>query len=38
VCGPARGAPPELPALIAGIEAILDDIYGPGDNRGRAIL
>jgi len=33
-----RGAPPDLSALIARIEAILDDIYGPGDNGGRAIL
>jgi Bacterial mobilisation protein (MobC) len=32
------GAPPQLLALIARIEAILDDIYGPGDNGGRAIL
>jgi hypothetical protein len=31
-----RGAPPDLSALIARIEAILDDIYGPGDNGGRA--
>jgi hypothetical protein len=33
-----RGAPPELAALIARIDAILDDIYGPGDNGGRAQL
>jgi len=33
-----RGAPPDLSALIARIEAILDDIYGPGDNGGRAQL
>ena len=33
-----RGPPPDLSALIARIEAILDDIYGPGDNGGRAIL
>ena len=33
-----RGAPPDLSALIARIEAILDDIYGPGDNSGRAQL
>ena len=26
------GAPPELLALIARIDAILDGIYGPGDN------
>jgi hypothetical protein len=26
------GAPPELLALIARIDAILDDLYGPGDN------
>ena len=31
-------APPELLALIARIDAILDDIYGPGDNGGRAII
>ena len=33
-----RGAPPDLSALISRIEAILDDIYGPGDNGGRAQL
>jgi hypothetical protein len=33
-----RGAPPDLSALIARIDAILDDIYGPGDNSGRAQL
>src|SRR5258708_6579697 len=33
-----RGAPPDLSALIARIEALLDDIYGPGDNGGRAQL
>jgi hypothetical protein len=33
-----RGAPPDLSALLARIEAILDDIYGPGDNGGRAQL
>ena len=33
-----RGAPPDLSALIARIDAILDDIYGPGDNGGRAQL
>jgi hypothetical protein len=33
-----RGAPPDLSALIARIEAILDDIYGPGDNGGWAQL
>ena len=33
-----KGAPPDLSALIARIEAILDDIYGPGDNSGRAQL
>ena len=33
-----RAAPPDLSALIARIEAILDDIYGPGDNGGRAQL
>ena len=27
-----EGAPPELLALIARIDAILDGIYGPGDN------
>jgi hypothetical protein len=32
------GAPPQLLALIARIEAILDQIYGPGDNGGRAQL
>src|SRR5256714_7603476 len=31
-----RGAPPQLLALIARIEAILDDIYGPGENGGPA--
>jgi hypothetical protein len=31
-----RGAPPGLSALIARIDALLDDIYGPGDNGGRA--
>jgi len=31
-------APPELLALIARIDALLDDIYGPGDNGGRAII
>jgi hypothetical protein len=31
-------APPELLALIARIEAILDDIYGPGDNGMRTQL
>jgi hypothetical protein len=33
-----RGAPPDLSALIARINAILDQIYGPGDNGGRAQL
>jgi hypothetical protein len=33
-----RGAPPELLALIARIDALLDQIYGPGDNGGRAQL
>jgi hypothetical protein len=33
-----RGAPPELLALIARIEALLDGIYGSGDNGGRAQL
>ena len=33
-----RGAPPDLSALIARIEALLDAIYGPGDNGGRAQL
>jgi hypothetical protein len=33
-----RGAPPDLSALIARINAILDDIYGPGDNGGRVQL
>jgi Bacterial mobilisation protein (MobC) len=33
-----RGPPPDLSALIARIEALLDDIYGPGDNGGRAQL
>src|SRR5258705_1626250 len=31
-----RGAPPDLPPLIARIEALLDDIYGAGDNGGGA--
>jgi Bacterial mobilisation protein (MobC) len=33
-----RGAPPDLSALIARINALLDGIYGPGDNGGRAQL
>jgi len=33
-----RGAPPDLSALIARVDALLDDIYGPGDNGGRAQL
>jgi len=33
-----RAAPPDLSALIARIDALLDDIYGPGDNGGRAQL
>jgi hypothetical protein len=33
-----RGPPPDLSALIARIDALLDDIYGPGDNGGRAQL
>ena len=33
-----RGAPPDLSALIARIDALLDDIYGPGDSGGRAQL
>jgi hypothetical protein len=33
-----RGSPPELLALIARIDALLDGIYGPGDNGGRAQL
>jgi Bacterial mobilisation protein (MobC) len=33
-----RGAPPELAALIVRIDALLDQIYGPGDNGGRAQL
>ena len=33
-----RGAPPDLSALIARIDALLDEIYGPGDNGGRAQL
>ena len=33
-----RGAPPDLSALIARIDALLDQIYGPGDNGGRAQL
>jgi hypothetical protein len=33
-----RGAPTDLSALIARIDALLDDIYGPGDNGGRAQL
>jgi hypothetical protein len=33
-----RSAPPDLSALIARIDALLDDIYGPGDNGGRAQL
>ena len=31
-----RGVPPALFALIDRIDAILDEIYGPGDNGGRA--
>ena len=31
-----RGAPPDLSALIARVNALLDQIYGPGDNGGRA--
>lgn len=33
-----RGAPPDLSALIARVDALLDQIYGPGDNGGRAQL
>jgi hypothetical protein len=33
-----RGAPPELLALIARIDALLDDIYGPGNNGMRTQL
>jgi Bacterial mobilisation protein (MobC) len=33
-----RGAPPGLSALIERVDALLDDIYGPGDNGGRAQL
>jgi hypothetical protein len=33
-----RGAPPELLALIARINALLDQIYGPGDNGMRTQL
>ena len=33
-----RGAPPDLSALIARIDALLDQIYGPGDSGGRAQL
>jgi hypothetical protein len=33
-----RGAPPDLSAMIARIDALLDQIYGPGDNGGRAQL
>jgi hypothetical protein len=33
-----RGAPPDLAALIARIDALLDQIYGSGDNGGRAQL
>jgi hypothetical protein len=33
-----REAPPDLSALIARVDGLLDQIYGPGDNGGRAIL
>jgi hypothetical protein len=33
-----RGAPPDLSALIARVDGLLDGIYGPGDNGGRAQL
>jgi hypothetical protein len=33
-----RGAPPELLTLIARIDALLDQIYGPGDNGMRTQL
>jgi uncharacterized protein (DUF1778 family) len=33
-----RGAPPELLALIDRINALLDQIYGPGDNGMRTQL
>jgi hypothetical protein len=33
-----RAAPPDLSALIAHVEGLLDQIYGPGDNGGRAQL
>ena len=33
-----KGAPPELLALIDRINALLDQIYGPGDNGMRAQL
>jgi hypothetical protein len=33
-----REAPPDLSALIARVDGLLDQIYGSGDNGGRAIL
>jgi Bacterial mobilisation protein (MobC) len=33
-----REVPPDLSTLIAGVNALLDQIYGPGDNGGRARL
>jgi hypothetical protein len=33
-----RDAPPDLSDLIARVDAMLDRIYGPGDNGGRAQL
>jgi hypothetical protein len=33
-----REAPPDLTTLITRIDALLDGIYGPGDNGGRTIL
>ena len=33
-----RNARPDLSALIARVDAMLDQIYGPGDNGGRSQL